>query len=112
MNLIRAFTRETRYFRSSFQASRSAHSTGKRLVDPDEDAEVAGEPRHRREAAADEHAEAGLPVADRADERDAVDLRRVAAVRAGGDGDLVLARQVGVVGVAVEERRHGLGDRR
>ncbi len=28
MNLIRAFTRETRYFRSSFQASSRAHSTG------------------------------------------------------------------------------------
>ena len=47
-----------------------------------------------------------LAVADHADERDAVDLRRVAAVRAGRDRDLVLARQVGVVGVAVEERRH------
>ena len=31
---------------------------------------------------------------------------RVAAMRAGRDRDLVLARQVGVVGVAVEERGH------
>ena len=38
-----------------------------------------------------------------ADERDAVDLRRVAAVGAGRDRDLVLAREVGVVRVAVEE---------
>ena len=83
---------------------------GQGLVDPDEDAEVAGQPRHRREAASDQHAEAGLTVSDRADEGDAVDLRRVAAVGAGGDGDLVLARKIGVVGVAVEELRHRLGD--
>ena len=89
---------------------RAQHGQG--LVDADEDAEVAGEPGHRREAAADEDAEAGLTVPDRADEGDAVDLRRVAAVRAGGDRDLVLARQVGVVRVAVEELRHRLGDRR
>ena len=77
---------------------------GHRLVDADPDAEVAGDAGHRREAAADEHGETGLAVAQDADERDAVDLGRVAAVRAGRDRDLVLARQVGVVGVAVEER--------
>ena len=75
-----------------------------RLVDRDEDAELACEPRHGRQAAADEDREAGLAVPHDADERDAVDLGRVAAVRAGGDRDLVLARQVGVVRVAVEER--------
>ena len=79
---------------------------GHRLVLADPDAQVAGDARHRREPAADEHREPLLTVADHADERDAVDLGRVAAVRAGRDRDLVLARQVGVVGVAVEERRH------
>ena len=76
-----------------------------RLVLRDEDAEVPGDPRHRREPAADQHAEAVDSVVDGADERDAVDLGRVAAVGAGGDRDLVLARQVRVLGVAVEEGR-------
>ena len=83
-----------------------------RLVDRDEDAEVAREPRHRGQAAADEDGEAGLAVTQDAHERDAVDLGRVAAVRAGGDRDLVLARQVGVVRVAVEEPRHLVEHRR
>ena len=73
---------------------------------------VACEPRHGRQAAADEDREAGLAVAQHADERDAVDLGGVAAVRAGGDRDLVLARQVGVVRVAVEEPRHLVEDGR
>src|SRR5581483_4475691 len=38
-------------------------------------------------------------------------LRRVAPVGAGGDRDLVLARQVRVVGVSVEERRRLVDDR-
>ena len=83
-----------------------------RLVDTDEDTEVAREPGHRREAAADEDGEARLAVPERADERDAVDLRRVAAVRARGDRDLVLARQVRVVRVPVEEARHLVDDGR
>ena len=79
---------------------------GQRLVDADPHAELARDPRHGGEAAADEHREPGLAVADGADEGDAVDLRRVAAVGAGGDRDLVLAGEVGVVRVAVEERGH------
>ncbi len=85
---------------------------GQRLVGPDPDAELAREPRHRREPAADEHGVPRLAVAQHAHERDAVDLRRVAAVRARGDGDLVLARQVRVLRVAVEERRHLVQQRR
>jgi hypothetical protein len=46
-----------------------------------------------------------------ADQRDAVDLRRVAAVGAGRDRDLVLARQVRVVRVAVEELGRLVDDR-
>ena len=85
---------------------------GQRLVGADEDAEVARESRHRGEAAAGGDGEARLAVAQDADERDAVDLGRVAAVRARGDRDLVLARQVRVVGVAVEELGGLLEDRR
>ena len=77
-----------------------------RLVDAHEDAELAGEPWDGREPTADEDAEAVLAVADAADQRDAVDLGRVAAVGARGDRDLVLPRQVRVVGVPVEEARH------
>ena len=83
-----------------------------RLVRPDEDAQVARDPRHGREAAADEHAEPGLAVAQDADERDAVDLRREAAVGARADRDLVLARQVDVVRVAGEEGVRLLDDGR
>ena len=75
-----------------------------RLVRPDEDAEVACDAGHGREAPADEHAEPGLAVAEDADERDAVDLRREAAVDAGADRDLVLAGQVDVVRMPGEER--------
>ena len=45
-----------------------------RLLVADEDAQVAREPRHGREPAADQHGEARAAVVDRADERDAVDL--------------------------------------
>jgi hypothetical protein len=76
---------------------------GNRLVGPDEHAEVAGDPRHRRQTAADEDAEAGLSVAEDPDERDAVDLGRVAPGGAGRDRDLVLAREVDVLRVAGEE---------
>ena len=77
-----------------------------RLVLADPDAEVTGDPRHRRQPTADEHREATFAVPDRADERDAVDLGRVAAMGARRDRDLVLARQIRVVGIAVEELRH------
>ena len=76
-----------------------------RLLLGDEDAEVARESRHRGEPAAGQHRESLAPLVDDADEGDAVDLGRVAAVAAGRDRDLVLAREVGVVRVAVEERR-------
>ena len=103
MNFSRAFTRETRYLQilAPCVEDRGEHLDG--LVLRDEDAEVAREARHRREAAADEHAEALAALVDHADEGDTVDLRRVAAVGAGGDRVLVLARQVRVVRVAVEE---------
>src|SRR5262245_12422044 len=69
-----------------------------RALGRDEHAEVRGEPREGREPTAYQHAEARPPLAELADERDAVDLGRVAAPRAGGDRDLVLARQVRVLG--------------
>jgi hypothetical protein len=83
-----------------------------RVLLRDEDAEVAGDPRHRGEAAADEDGEALSAFVDGADQRDAVDLGRVAAIGAGGDRVLVLSRQVGPVGVAVEEVGGGIDDRR
>ena len=46
----------------------------------DEHAQLLRDPRHRREPAADEHGEALPALVQRADERDAVDLGRVAAV--------------------------------
>jgi hypothetical protein len=83
---------------------------GQRLVDADEHPEVARDARHGGEPSADEDAEPVLAAARRIaaapDQGDAVDLRRVAPVGARGDGDLVLARQVRVVGVPVEEARH------
>ena len=82
------------------------------LVLGDEDAELPGDARHRGEAAADEHAEALLPLVDRADERDAVDLGGVVAIGRGRDRVLVLAREVREVGVAVEELRRLLDDLR
>ena len=84
-----------------------------RLLLRHEDAHVARDPRHRREPAADDDAEALAAVlVHDADQRDAVDLRRVAAVGAGRDRVLVLARQVRPVGVAVEEVGGRLDDRR
>ena len=113
MNLSRAFTRETRYFRSSDHTRRDRAEDLVRLLLRDEDAHVARDPRHRGEAAADEHAEALAAVlVHGADQRDAVDLGRVAAVGAGGDRVLVLPRQVRPVGVAVEEVGGGVDDRR
>src|SRR5579884_4262346 len=88
---------------------RRQHLDGLPLRHPD--TELARDPRHRREAAADQHPESLLAVVERADERDAVDLRRSARIRAGGDRDLVLARQVRVIGVAVEEARRLLDHR-
>ncbi len=73
------------------------------LVLGHEDAELLCDARHRGEPAADQHAEALLALVQRAHERDAVDLGRVVAVGRGRDRVLVLARQVGEVGVAVEE---------
>jgi hypothetical protein len=85
---------------------------GDRLVGTHEDAEIARDARHRREAAADEDAEPRLTVAEDADERDAVDLRREAAIGAGADRDLVLTRQVDVVRMPGEEGVRLLDDRR
>ena len=82
-----------------------------RLLLRHEDAEVARDARHRREAAADLHRVALTPVVHRADERDAVDLRRVAAVGAARDRVLVLAREVGPRRIAVELRGRGFDDR-
>src|SRR5205823_1985913 len=64
------------------------------------------------EAAAGEHRLALSALVEGADERDAVDLERVAAVGAARDGVLVLARQVRPRGVAVELGGRGLDHRR
>jgi hypothetical protein len=77
-----------------------------------EDAELAREPRHRGESATDADGEAFAALVDHADKRHAVDLGRVAAIRAGGDRVLVLPRQVAEVRVAVEERRRLVDDPR
>src|SRR5262249_32767768 len=65
-----------------------------RLFLRDEDAELARNAGHGRETAADQYGVAVATVLDRADERDAVDLRRVAPVGTRGDRILVLARQI------------------
>ncbi len=84
-----------------------------RVLLGDEDAHVLRDPRHRREAAADVDGEAlAAVVGDRPDQRDAVDLGRVAPVGARGDRILVLPRQVRPVGVAVEEVGGRIDDRR
>ena len=67
--------------------------------------------RRRRLSAADAHREALAPVLDHPDQRDAVDLGRVALMLACGDRYLVLARQVRVLAIAVEKAR-GLGNQR
>ena len=56
MNFSRAFTRETRYLRSSDQTSSDRAQDLDRVLLRDEDAQVARDPRHRREPAADEDA--------------------------------------------------------
>ncbi len=89
---------------------RAQHGDG--LVGPDEDPEVARDAGNGGEAAADEHAEARLPVAEDADERDAVDLRREASVGARADCDLVLAGKVDVVRMTREEGMRFLHDGR
>src|SRR5206468_2307203 len=76
----------------------------------DKDAHVARQPWDGGEPTADADGEALAAFVDRADERDAVDLRRVAAVCARGDRVLVLPRQVGEVRVPVEEARRLLDD--
>src|SRR2546421_8594252 len=94
--------------RSSLHALVIAASTSTGLVFGDEDAHVARDPRHRRQGAADADGEALAALVEDADESDAVDLRCVAAVRAGGDRVLVLPRQVAELRVAVEEARRVL----
>ena len=112
MNLSRAFTRDMRYFRSSLHTVVTAPRISFAPLLRHEDAEVARDARHRREAAADLHGEALAAVVHDADERDAVDLRRVAAVGAARDRVLVLARQVRPRGIAVELGGRALDDRR
>src|SRR5437762_8056983 len=112
MNLSRALTRETRYLRSSDQtdviAARISFACSFGTKTP-----MSRDARHRRKPAADEDAEAvAAVVVNDADERDAVDLGRVAAVGAGRDRVLVLARQVRPVGIAVEEVGRRLDDGR
>ena len=82
-----------------------------RLLARDEHAKMPREPRRRGLPAADAHREALAPVFDHRDQRDAVNLGRVAVMLARGDGNLVLARQVGVLAIAVEKSRC-LGDER
>jgi hypothetical protein len=73
-----------------------------RLLLRNEDAEIACNARNRRQAAADLHGIALTAVVDRTDERDTVDLRRVAAVGARRDRVLVLAREIRPGRIAVE----------
>src|SRR4029078_7858667 len=61
---------------------------------------------------ADEAREALASLVDRSDECDAVDLRRVTAIGAGGGRVLVLARQSIELRIAVEERGGLVDDRR
>src|SRR6185503_16431825 len=74
-----------------------------RLVLRYEDAQVAGETRRRGQAAADAQRVAVAAALAGADEHDAVDFGCVALGGAAGNGDLVLARQVEVVALALEE---------
>ncbi len=83
-----------------------------RILDRDPHAEVARQPRHRREPAAHPHGEPVHAVPHQTDQRDAVDLRHVALRRARTDRDLVLARQVHVHAVPVEEPRRLVDHRR
>ncbi len=101
MNLRRALARDSRYLRSSRQTSTIARSTARASSGGTQTPRSSDEARPGREPAPHprRRSRAGR-LARRADEGDAVDLRRVALVRAGRDGDLVLARQVGVVAVA------------
>ncbi len=77
-----------------------------------EDAEVARDAGNRRQSAADLDRVALASVVQHADERDAVDLGRVAAVGAARDRILVLARQVCPRGVAVVRLGRGVDDGR
>src|SRR5262249_20296497 len=80
-----------------------------------EDREGPGDPWHRGQTAAQAQREAVLGLIAGAppygDVRLAMDLRQIALVRTCGHCDLVLARQVGILGVAVKKRRQ-LGDDR
>ena len=112
MNLSRAFTRETRYLRSSDQtlviAPRISFASSFGTKTPMSRAIRGTEERPPPTRTA----KPSRPSWTVADQRDAVDLRRVAAVGAGGDRVLVLARQVRPVGVAVEEVGGRVDDRR
>ncbi len=63
-------------------------------------------------AAADAHRKAFAPVIAHRDQRDAVYLGRVALMTACGDRDLVLARQVRVLAIAVKKSRRLRNQRR
>ena len=70
---------------------------------------MARQARRRGLPAADANRETIAAVSGYTDQRDAIDLGRVALRGTGRDGDLVLARQVRVLAVAIKERRR-LGD--
>ena len=71
------------------------------VLERDPDAELLGEHRVGREAAADPHVEAGTVLGVHgADERDVVGLRGHVVARVAGERGLVLAREVGVLRVA------------
>ena len=84
---------------------------GDHVVHGNEDAHVAREAGPGGQAAADPDREPVVSLPDDAQQADAVDLGRVALVGAAGDGDLVLAGQIAVIGIAVEEIGHRLDDR-
>ena len=81
------------------------------VVHGDEDAQVARQPRPGGQPAADAYGESGVACLLDPNQADAVDLGRVALEGAAGDGDLVLAREVAVIGVPVEEIGDCLDDR-
>ncbi len=83
-----------------------------RLIRQDEQVDVRRHPFAVGQAASDEDVEAEGPVrVGRRPQPDVVDLHPGAVLAASGHRDLELARQVGVLAVAREESRDGLGNR-
>src|SRR6266851_6452385 len=71
----------------------------------DEDSEMARETGRRGLAATDAHGKALPIILARRDQRDAVNLRRVALKGTRRNRNLVLARQIGIIAIPVEKAR-------